>query len=82
MKRTKIVCLGQLDDLRKEKDANLYLIKLLPGFSGFKLIRFGSRQALESFNKKAGLNPLIYTDVPKNMAMYKHERETLNNLSL
>jgi hypothetical protein len=74
----KTVCLGELENLRKEKDANLYLLKPLPGlFSGYKLIRFASRQSLESFNKKAGLPPLVYTYVKKNMAVYKHERETL-----
>lgn len=77
MTNNRIVLLGQLDDLRKEKNANLYLIKPLPGLFGkYKLIRFASRTALESFNIKAGLNPLIYSYVPKNMAIYKHQKET------
>jgi len=78
MKRTRTDSLGEISSLRKEKDAHLYLLKPLAGFfEGYKLIRFASREALESFNKKAGLHPLVYTNVPKNMALYKHQIETL-----
>lgn len=59
----------------KRPDAELYLIK--PVGWEFKLIRFTSRKALESFNKKAGLKPLVYTQVPKNMAIWKHESDSV-----
>ena len=73
MSRVEYVPFGRLRDV---KDKELCLTK--PGKSwdsDYKIIRFASRHALEEFNKKAGLKPLVYTIVPKNMAIYAHEKE-------
>lgn len=72
------VSLGQLSEFCKRPDADLYLIKAGVGiFSDFHLIKFSTRTALEAFNKKAGLKPLVYTQVPKNCAIYKHESDSV-----
>lgn len=72
--RTESITLGQMSSAAKRADAELYLIK--PVGWEFKLIRFASRKALEAFNRKAGLKPLVYTQVPKNMAVWKHESDS------
>lgn len=77
MRNTSLLPLGRLAEAAKAPDADLYLLKAMPGaFSDFKLIRFATRKALEAFNKKAGLRPLVYTQVPKNCVVYKHESDS------
>ena len=71
------VPLGRLADLKSRPDANLLLIKPPEGiFGDFKVIPFKSRLALEEFNKRAKLRPVIYTTVPKNCAIHAHQKET------
>jgi len=55
-------------------NSELYLVDNSADFS-VKLIRFSTRKALESFNKKAGLSPLVYTQVNKGCKVYAHEKE-------
>lgn len=75
MKRKQVVSLARLAEMQGEPGAELYLTKpVLRGFD-YEVIRFSSRKALEEFNKKAGLRPLVYTVVEKNMAIYKHQKE-------
>ncbi len=72
------VNLGQLSTLAERPDANLLLIK--PGavvFSEFKVIPFSSRLALEKFNQKAGLKPVVFSIVPRGCAIYKHQKESV-----
>ena len=72
------VNLGQLASLKGRSDASLLLIKPGSGvFSDFKVIPFSSRLALETFNKKAGLRPVIYSTVPKGCVIYRHEVEAV-----
>lgn len=76
MRRKEYVAPGRLAEWAARPDANLYLTK--PGrgiFDDTGLIRFSSREALEAFNKNAGLRPLVYTTVPRGMAVHKHQRE-------
>ncbi len=40
------------------------------------MIKFSTRQALESFNKKANLNAVVKTQVPLNCVIYKHESDS------
>lgn len=76
MTRKTSVPLAKLKEFSQRPDAHLYLIKAGAAlFSDFTLIKFSSRLALESFNRKAGLKPLVYTQVPKNMALHKHESD-------
>lgn len=76
MKRKTYVPFGSINEWAKRPDANLCLIKPGKGiFDDYQLIRFASRKALEEFNKKAGLKPLVFTQVPKNMAVYAHESD-------
>jgi hypothetical protein len=72
-RRVEYVALGRLSDV---PEPELCLTKQGPSlFSEVQVIRFASRLALETFNKKAGLRPLVYTEVPKGHAIWKHERE-------
>lgn len=71
--KSRRVSLGQLDDLRKAPDAELYLVK--PAGWDFDLIRFASRLALREFNKRAKLRPLVFDVVPKGTAIHAHQRE-------
>lgn len=78
-KRKQVVYLGQLLELAKEPNANLFLLKPHASiFGGYDLIKFATREALEAFNKKAGLRPLIYSYVPKNCVAWSHEKEITN----
>lgn len=78
MSRKTYISLAQLAEYAKRPDADLYLIKAGKGvFSDFHLIKFSTRKALEEFNKKAGLKPLVFTQVPKNCAIYKHESDSV-----
>jgi hypothetical protein len=65
--------------LKDRPDANLLLLcndsKAGLDFD-VRVIRFQSRLALESFNKKAGLRAVIRTQVPLNCAIYKHESDS------
>lgn len=75
MNRKAIVSTAEQIELHKRPDADLLLIKpCLHGFD-YEVIRFTTRKALEEFNKKAGLRPVVYTMVEKNMAIYKHQKE-------
>ena len=74
--RKEYVPLGRLAEWATRPDAALYLTR--PGrgtFDDVELIRFSSREALETFNVRAGLRPLVYTDVPRGMAVHAHQRE-------
>lgn len=76
MKRTEYIPFGRISDLLSQPNPELILLKPGAGiFSDYKVIRFASRKALEEFNKKAGLRPLIYTVVPKGCAVWQHEKE-------
>jgi len=70
-----IIPLGRLDEYRNKPGAELYLIK--PRGWDFELIPFKSRLALTEFNKKAGLNPLVYDLVKKGMKIYAHQKEDI-----
>jgi hypothetical protein len=67
-------------NLHKRSDADLLLRSKQkgPGAINFDvtLIKFSTRKALEEFNKKAGLRPVVYTQVPRNMAVYAHESDS------
>lgn len=78
--KTTYVPFGRLAELKTRPDANLLLTK--PGngiFDDYKVITFSTRQQLEEFNKRAGLKPLIYSEVPKGCAIYAHQREQVNH---
>lgn len=71
--------LGRIAELVQLPDASLYLVKPGKGvFDDYQLIRFASRAALEAFNVKAQLRPLVFTIVPKGCAVHKHQREQEN----
>ena len=75
-KRKQVIFLGQIEDLKKEPNAHLFLLKPHASiFGGFNLIKFATREALEAFNKKAGLCPLVYSYVPKNYVVWRHQKE-------
>lgn len=83
MKRKEIVSFAQATELHKRPDADLLLTKPW-GQWDVAVIKFASRKALEEFNKKAGLNVVIKTQVPLNCVLYKHQsdseaRKKLNN---
>jgi hypothetical protein len=72
-RRVEYVPFGRLSDV---PEPELCLMQSGPSaFGDVKVIRFASRLALESFNKKAGLRPLVYTEVPKGCAIWAHQRE-------
>lgn len=76
MPRKEYVPLGRLAERAAMPGADLYLVK--PGrgaFSDFELIRFSTRNALESFNVRANLSALVKTRVPKGCALYRHQTE-------
>ena len=74
-RRTEVVPFGRLIDRVDCDDAHLLLRKDLPGpFGDVKLIRFASRKALEAFNKKANLRPLVYTLVPDGNVAWMHQK--------
>lgn len=73
--KTEIVSFANSITLHKRGNADLLLTKPLQGFD-VKVITFQSRKALESFNKKANLNAVIKTKVPKGCAIYRHEEES------
>ncbi len=74
--KTSFIPFGRIAELKDKPGAELILLKPGKGiFSDVKLIHFPTRHALESFNKKAGLRPLVYTEVAKGMAIHKHEKE-------
>ena len=76
MRRKEYVAPGRLAEWAARPDAALYLTK--PGrgiFDDTELIRFSSREALEAFNVRAKLRPLVYTEVPRGMAIHAHQRE-------
>lgn len=62
-------------ELHKRKDAELLLTKVV-GWD-VEVIRFSTRKALEAFNKKAGLRPVIFTQVPLNCVVHKHESDSV-----
>ena len=75
-RRVEFIPMGRISDLMDKPGADLILLKPGEGvFSDYKVIRFSSRLALESFNKKAGLRPLVYTMVKKGCAIWKHQKE-------
>lgn len=65
-------------ELKNREDADLLLLGNAPA-AGFdfdvSVIRFASRAALEAFNQKAGLRPVIKTQVALNCAVHKHETD-------
>lgn len=64
-------------ELKNRPDANLLLIKAGKGaFSDFEIIKFSTRKALEAFNKKAKLKPVIFTQVPLNCVIYAHQSDS------
>ena len=72
-RRVEYVPFGRLSEV---PEPEFCLTKQAQGiFSDVEVIRFASRLALEAFNKKAGLRPLVYTDVPKGCAIWVHQRE-------
>ena len=78
MNRIEYIPLGRLAELKDRPDANLFLIKDGKGtFSDYSVIRFSTRKALEAFNIKAGLRPIVYSIVPKGMAVHKHQKEAV-----
>lgn len=81
--RKEIVPLGRLPELAKREDASLLLLKPQRAGWDYEVIHFASRLALESFNKKAGLKPVVYTQVPRNCVIYAHQSdsEARTNLS-
>lgn len=75
MKNTEYIPLGRIDELISRPDAYLLLLKPHKSvFGEFKVIKFKTRNALEEFNKKAGLRPVVYTIVPKNCVVWKHQK--------
>jgi hypothetical protein len=79
MKRKSYITVGQYHERANNPlpGDDLMLVKQIwRGMdTDIELIKFHSRKALEEFNKRAGLRPLVYTIVPKNCVIYKHERE-------
>jgi hypothetical protein len=65
-------------ELHKRPDAHLLLTKPCAGAMNFdiQVISFKSRLALEEFNKKANLNAVVKTQVPKNCAIYRHQSDS------
>lgn len=59
-------------------DAERLLIRPIGGvFSArYDVLVFPSRPALEGFNKKAGLRPVVFTQVPINCVVWKHESDS------
>ena len=74
--KTKIVSYVPFGRLSDVENPELCLIKSGKGiFDNVEVIRFPSRLSLESFNKKAGLRPLVYTEDPKGCAVWAHQKE-------
>jgi len=77
MTKTEFLPFGRLSELKNRPDADLLLLKSGKGiFSDCKIIKFSSRKALEEFNKKAGLKPVIFTQVPLNCVLYQHQSDS------
>ncbi|NDC23222.1 MAG: hypothetical protein EBZ49_03700 [Proteobacteria bacterium] len=79
MKNKFTVSFADSMNLHKRPDAELLLIAKGKS-SGMNfdvsIIKFASRKALEAFNVKAGLRPVIYTQVPRNMVTLAHESDS------
>ena len=74
------VPLGRLADLSGRDDADRLLIKPIQNRGNamcqeYAVLRFPTRRALEAFNERAGLRPVVYTVVRKGCAIYKHQKE-------
>lgn len=75
--KSEYIPFGRIPELRARPDADLLLLK--PGngvFDDWKVIRFATRKALEAFNAKAGLKPVVFTQVPLNCAIHKHQSDS------
>jgi len=72
---TNIISFSESLKLRSRYDADLLLLKPLNNFD-VKVIKFSTRKALESFNKKAKLEAVICTQVPLNCAIYRHQTDS------
>lgn len=69
---------GRLAELKNRPDADRLLLKPATGSflnADYWVIPFASRKALEEFNKKARLRPVVFTEVPKNCAVWAHESD-------
>lgn len=65
--------------LHERPDASLLLLANGPRHGlnfDETVIRFQSRAALEAFNKKAQLRPVIYTQVPLNCVIHSHQSDS------
>lgn len=81
--KTEHIPFGRISELKNRSDAELLLIK--PGngvFEDWTVIRFSTRKSLEAFNVKAGLKPVVFTQVPLNCVVHHHQSdsEARNNL--
>jgi hypothetical protein len=77
MTRKEQIPFGRIPELSKRSDADLLLLK--PGrgvFDDYIVIRFSTRKALEAFNQKAGLRPVVFTQVPVNCVVHKHQSDS------
>ena len=79
MSRKEYVSFAASLELCKREDAHLLLTKSSGKTLDFnvQVIRFASRKALEEFNKRANLNAVVKTEVPKGCVLYKHQKEAL-----
>lgn len=76
MDNIEFVPVGRIAELSTRQDADLLLIKQgVNIFDDYKIIKFSTRKALEEFNKHAKLTPVVFTIVPKNMVIYRHQKE-------
>lgn len=74
--KTEIISFANSLELHKKPDADLLLTKPF-GEWDVKVITFSTRNQLETFNKKANLNAVIKTKVPKGCVLYRHQSESL-----
>lgn len=72
--RKERVSFAASQELKNRPDAHLLLTKVV-GWD-VEVIRFSTRKALEAFNVKAGLRPVVFTQVPKNCVIHKHQSDS------
>lgn len=72
--RTETVSFAASLNLNSRPDAELLLLKPSSQWD-VKVIKFASRKALEAFNVRAKLAPVVYSQVPVNCVINRHESD-------
>lgn len=75
--KTERIPFARIAELKNRTDANLLLIKpSVRMFDDWSVIRFPTRHSLEAFNVRAGLKPVVFTQVPLNCAVHRHQSDS------